>query len=239
MWDFEEAAFAQTPCNIHAFDCTVGHDARPPAAIKSRTTLHRSCLAKSGKGSAHSSSSSSSPPSIDDLTYQVTPESIGFDLSFTSGGKNDAIFNFTTLQGLNILAHTPEVTSCMYGLGHRDASNPDPLSLLPTLPLLFSSPSSLFHLHCMFKGATYFKLDIEGYEWGILRGMVRWASAHAVKGDKANARPHTSARDTDLPKQIFGEFHLDRDVSVHNKYSQVGADKVSFNAPGLISSPTY
>jgi len=67
--------------------------------------------------------------------------------------------------------------------------------------------------------------------------MVRWASAHAAKGDGAYARPHSGARDVELPKQIFGEFHLDRDVSEQNKYSMVPPDKVCSSAPDPSPGP--
>jgi len=159
IWDFEEAMFKATPCSIHAFDCTVGHKAAPPRSIRGRTTLHRTCLARTA-------------PRNNELIYQVRPQDIGFDMTIVTSGDTAPLLNFTTVPGLNHLAKTP-------------------------------------------LGAAYFKLDIEGYEWGILRSMVRWASE---PGSGA-------ARDRGLPKQIFGEFHLDRDVSITNKYSILSADR--------------
>lgn len=61
IWDFEEAMFRATPCAIHAFDCTVGHKAAPPKSIRSRTTLHRTCLARTA-------------PRRNQLIYQVLSE---------------------------------------------------------------------------------------------------------------------------------------------------------------------
>ena len=47
MWNFEETAFARTPCQIHTFDCTTlpnGTDYTVPEAIRSRVTLHKLCV---------------------------------------------------------------------------------------------------------------------------------------------------------------------------------------------------
>lgn len=46
MWAFEVAAFRETSCQIHTFDCTVK---KPlvPAEIQSRTTFHKVCLGES------------------------------------------------------------------------------------------------------------------------------------------------------------------------------------------------
>ena len=44
-WGFEESIFHAMPgCVIHTFDCTVGEEARPPAEIAERVTLHRFCI---------------------------------------------------------------------------------------------------------------------------------------------------------------------------------------------------
>jgi len=45
IWDFEIAVFAKTPCHIHTFDCTVHSRIMVPERIRSRTSLHRVCIA--------------------------------------------------------------------------------------------------------------------------------------------------------------------------------------------------
>lgn len=51
----------------------------------------------------------------------------------------------------------------------------------------------------------YLKIDIEGYEWVLLRDMI-----NAVKSDPAAERG--------LPLQLFIEFHLDRSPEQNRNY---------------------
>lgn len=81
----------------------------------------------------------------------------------------------------------------------------------------FTSVPGLNKLARAPEGATYFKMDIEGFEWSILKGMVRWASANHLGTSMDSTSRHAA-----LPKQIFAEFHLDRDVTLGNKYSMAG-----------------
>jgi hypothetical protein len=61
-----------------------------------------------------------------------------------------------------------------------------------------------------YEGPDYLKVDIEGYEWGVLRAMAQQAMADI------SVHKH-------LPLQIYGEFHLDRDASETNEYMMLGA----------------
>lgn len=54
------------------------------------------------------------------------------------------------------------------------------------------------------EGPDYLKIDIEGFEWGILSAMA----------DQALADPSMHQH---LPLQIYAEYHLDRDATVDNK----------------------
>ena len=58
------------------------------------------------------------------------------------------------------------------------------------------------------EGPDYLKVDIEGYEWGVLKSMADQAM-----------------RDTSyhkhLPLQIYGEFHLDREATEDNVYKHL------------------
>ena len=46
QWNFEEHIFRHfSHCVIHTFDCTLERQAKPPAGIAARTTLHRLCVA--------------------------------------------------------------------------------------------------------------------------------------------------------------------------------------------------
>ena len=69
------------------------------------------------------------------------------------------------------------------------------------------------------RGADYFKIDVEGYEWSILRSIMKWAAAS-----------HDSARVAKLiPQQIYAEFHFDRDVVPPNKQvANVGPDNGAY-----------
>jgi hypothetical protein len=88
QWSFEEAVFAALPgCIIHTFDCTVKDSARPPAAIASRTFLHRACIgetdatAADGKVLLSLSLSSLRPsPSLPFYLRPSLPPSLSFSL---------------------------------------------------------------------------------------------------------------------------------------------------------------
>ena len=43
-WDFEESVFNRTACHTHTFDCTVTDKAKPPAYIRARAQIHRTCM---------------------------------------------------------------------------------------------------------------------------------------------------------------------------------------------------
>lgn len=55
------------------------------------------------------------------------------------------------------------------------------------------------------EGPDYFKIDVEGYEWTILKQMVKHADV--------NPDGHLH-----LPLQIYAEYHLDRESSTDNRY---------------------
>jgi hypothetical protein len=88
QWSFEEAVFAALPsCITHTFDCTVKDSARPPAAIASRTFLHRACIgetdatAADGKVLLSLSLSSLRPsPSLPFYLRPSLPPSLSFSL---------------------------------------------------------------------------------------------------------------------------------------------------------------
>ena len=81
-------------------------------------------------------------------------------------------------------------------------------------------------------------MDIEGFEWGVLKNMVRWATvansksksssdSHDIKNNDNSNSEHIAhnnngqlmkARDAQLPLQLFMEVHLDRDSTPENKY---------------------
>jgi hypothetical protein len=58
-------------------------------------------------------------------------------------------------------------------------------------------------------GPDYFKVDIEGFEWAILKSLV--GQVHANR-----------KLDAHLPRQIYGEFHLDMDKDVNLMKSRQG-----------------
>ena len=60
------------------------------------------------------------------------------------------------------------------------------------------------------EGPDYFKIDVEGYEWTILKQMVKQA--------ESNVEVHTH-----LPLQIYAEYHLDRESLPDNRYVVHGA----------------
>lgn len=88
------------------------------------------------------------------------------------------------------------------------------------------------------RGPDYFKMDIEGFEWGVLKNMVRWATiantsvntldvtnvSNVSNGGEGGtfSRNHNKklmkGRDAQLPLQLFIELHLDRDSTPDNKY---------------------
>ena len=60
------------------------------------------------------------------------------------------------------------------------------------------------------EGPDYLKVDIEGYEWGVLRSMADQAMSDI------SYHKH-------LPLQIYGEFHLDREATTENVYKHLDA----------------
>ena len=60
------------------------------------------------------------------------------------------------------------------------------------------------------EGPDYLKVDIEGYEWGVLRSM-------------ADQTMQDISYHKHLPLQIYGEFHLDREATPDNVYHQLNA----------------
>ena len=72
-------------------------------------------------------------------------------------------------------------------------------------------------------GPDYFKIDIEGFEWSILKSLV--AQVHANR-----------KLDSHLPMQIYGEFHLDLDKDVNLMKSRQGGLQ-GFQA--MFSSPAH
>jgi hypothetical protein len=75
------------------------------------------------------------------------------------------------------------------------------------------------------QGADLFKIDIEGYEWNVLSGLVREAFDANLNADRhVNSSTGTDTpsisvssatmdkpMNIELPKQIYAELHLDRD----------------------------
>lgn len=60
------------------------------------------------------------------------------------------------------------------------------------------------------KGPDYYKMDIEGYEWAMMRALVKDADL------KADVEAH-------LPLQVYAEWHLDRESLEDNSYVHHGA----------------
>ena len=58
------------------------------------------------------------------------------------------------------------------------------------------------------EGPDYLKVDIEGYEWGVLKSMADQAMSDT------SYHKH-------LPLQIYGEFHLDREATIDNVYKHL------------------
>lgn len=71
------------------------------------------------------------------------------------------------------------------------------------------------------RGPDYLKIDAEGYEWSILRSMIKKHIHQQLKRSKKALHSHSSTEGDEsgsgayqhLPLQIYLEMHLDRDVN--------------------------
>lgn len=135
---------------------------------------------------------------------------------FSIGSNNQWFFELNVFKESNCMIETFDCTTNATIPTHiksRTRFHPYCLSKTSNLPTSsYKTLQELIALTGRTKGPDYLKMDIEGYEWGVLQGFIETA---LVNGHDF------------LPKQIYAEFHLDREQDEDGNYihhmSGVGA----------------